>query len=253
VGAVEGYEKRKREGSMDLGPSSAQPPQWTAHTATEEPGSPLREKQAANEKRKRETIDIQSWARGELQPSDRLSRPWSADLEQLEKNVEGLSIFDPPKSSPSTQNKHDESSIIVVEDPKARRKTTSRLNTSSAAPSSSTTSLAGRRSSLQPSASDRNLNRRASMAAANSRGSISTPKDLSADKRSSVVRRSSSSSTLHSHRRESSDTAAGNATNEGSSDVEDGSDYEPTNISLIAETIDSSGSMRATRRKSMVV
>lgn len=294
VGAVEGYARGKREGSLGLERtlsgaaseeprSSAQPARWKASEADkEDPGSPLREKQAANEKRKRETLDIQAWAKGESQaPTRRPSGKQEADPElvRVRKSVEGLSIFDPPVSSPSGNESPNNSSIIQVQAlpvSTSRRKTGGRSSAITSNEALSTASSAStRRHSLQPTnstaATSKAVSSRVTLngTAARPSSAASVPRPSSASNRSDPSRdrqalRASatmdrkSSASLLNHRRAGSDVSkrtaslTSNQSNISNSDVEDESDYEPTHLSMSSDAIDNS-SMRATRRRSMVV
>lgn len=292
VGAVEGYERKAKDGSLGLDrrlsrttnedtDSSAQPSRWLASVAaTEEPGSPLREKQVANEKRKRETIDLQAWAQGESQgPARNENEPKPMPVE---KGIEGLSIFDHPVSSPSNHATLEDSSMIEVKAPAtSRRKAAARASTVASSDILPTTSSSDRRYTLQPTSSAASTNRVTSSrpsfggsaptssvsslsrpSAAASKG-MSSSRDYDPSKSSAASRHNASSSSLLRHRRNSSDVTrrstsmvsmASTESNISNSDVEDESDYEPTNLggSLNDSNLDNS-SVRATRRRSMVV
>lgn len=296
VGAVEGYARGKREGSIGLeqglsGPttdeirSSTQPTRWaTSKADKEEPGSPLREKQAADERRKRGALDIQAWARGESQaPARRHSemRDDDTELMQMGKNVEGLSIFDHPVSSPSNRESPNDSTAVQVHvlpvSTSSRRKTGGRATTTAQAEDSSTASSAStRRHSLQHAgstgAASRVISSRVSLSGAVSRPSSAagvTRSSSAASNRSesgrdrqalrtSATGERKSSGALLSHRRTGSDgpkapaRVPSTASNISNSDVEDESDYEPTHLSMSSDAIENSN-MRATRRRSMVV
>ncbi|ETN43611.1 uncharacterized protein HMPREF1541_02770 [Cyphellophora europaea CBS 101466] len=293
VGAVEGYDRKKRDGSLGLDEQqaqstfaetglSSQQPRWSNSGAhIEEPRSPLREKQAANERRRRETIDIQTWAQGEPQPS---LREADSGFAPLENSIHGLSIFDHPVSSPSHPDNSNNASVIEVQPPSSnsatvRRKTGSRLSTSSSTPSlSSGTSTAGRRHSLQPSssASSKAVSDRVALKCTASRqasaASIYRPSSATGDRtdaaqersrdrdssKSSAVLKRASSAALLSHRRTASDVSRRSTSftsvdsNVSNSDVESGSDYEPTHLSGAGDGTDASA-IRPTRRRSMMV
>lgn len=295
VGAVEGYARGKREGSIGLeqslngsaseeASSSAQPSRWVATKVDkEEPGSPLKEKQGADDRRKRGALDIQAWARGESQALPRRRsemRENEAELMQMGKNVEGLSIFDPPVSSPSSRESPNDSTAVQVHvqpSTSSRRRTGDRATTTTPVEKLSTNSSAStRRHSLHNTSSigaaSRGVSSRVSLNGAGARpssaASVSRPSSAASNRsessrdrqalRTSATAERKSSGAILSHRRTGSDvpkvsaSVPSNASNISNSDVEDESDYEPTHLSIASDAIESSN-LRATRRRSMVV
>ena len=260
VGAVEGYERKHRESGSGLersqaGESERKTERWTGAAITsEEAPSPLREKQIANTKRSRETIDIQRWATGD----DQLALPPILDshmehsTSSLEKGPSGLSIFDHPVSSPNETKLEDQSSEVSASTATTANasevKRPSRVSTSTSRTARDVFSGRAKNSSSKTVVPPLPLSAvRPSTTLSNLASTTQRTRPPS-----SSLRRSSSASVIRHRRRESADSALSTSTNGSTSDVEDGSDEETIKISLAAENVQT-GSMRATRRRSMVV
>jgi hypothetical protein len=253
VGAVEGYERKAREGS--LGPQTGHERRSSTVIKSEEPPSPLHEKQAPTARRVQDKLDIQKWAAGdEREPptADYQLQPMVTEAPVAEPASTSLSIFDHPTSSPAEAKQNMQAQknsiraagvsedIIEVAKPSGRPSTT-RLSKDQSI--RQPVAVPPRPTSARLSFS----NTRPSTIIANQTKSIQNSRPAS-----TTLRRSSSTSGIKPRRRESADSVLSLNTSGSISDVEDASDNETGNVSLAAENVQT-GSMRATRRKSMVV
>jgi hypothetical protein len=295
VGAVEGYDRKTKEGAEHTHSRSAseghdslaQQSQWGAPGSSRaEPSSPLREKQTANEKRKRETSNLQAWAAGEPQgpvAAITASQANGHERPQVEKGMENLSIFDPPTSSPSGHDTLADDSIIEVQAPSSsatsRRRTIARATDDSASSriEQAASSALERRRSLQPTGTSTSSSRSVSGRHALNGSALRTSTTTSLARSSSglskrptsgldaelakptSLTKSRSSASLQRHRRSTSDVPKPSArvtsteSNISNSDVEDESDYEASHLSAAGGDALDNSSIRTTRRRSMLV
>ncbi|KPI43170.1 Shugoshin [Cyphellophora attinorum] len=236
VGAVEGYERKAREGS--LGAQAGHERSNSTTALSEEPRSPLHEKQAPIAKRAKGKLDIQSWAAGD-QPEASIEAQQSLlvgpGAPEAEPGSTGLSIFDHPTSSPAESRTSGYPgtdggrTTPASEDIIDVAKPSSRLSTSRGSKDQSVRQPVG----VPPRPTSARLsfsNTRPSAIIANQTKSIQNSRTAS-----TTLRRSSSASGIRPRRRESADSILSLNTSGSISDVEDASDNETGNVSLAAE------------------